>query len=107
MPWHVAAKGLDYVGGLLVAGGVLLTLMGIVYTTYLPSNSPYVIGPLVSGIVLLICFGVWENVSNVPYKLCPPQIFSHHRGRAFTAPFILGAIVTSKFSISTAKKKTC
>jgi hypothetical protein len=37
---------------------------------------------------------VWENVSNVPYKLCPPSIFSHNNGRAFTAPFILGAVVT-------------
>ncbi|RDW92132.1 hypothetical protein BP5796_01526 [Coleophoma crateriformis] len=94
VPWKQAIQGLDYVGALLVTGGVLLTLMGIVYTTYLPSNSPFVLGPLISGIGLLVMFGVWENVSNVPYKLCPPHIFSHNYGRAFSAPFILGAVVT-------------
>lgn len=92
--WKVALRGLDYVGALLVTAGVLLTLMGIVYTTYLPSTSALVLGPLISGIVLLIAFGVWENLSNVPYKLCPPEIFSDKRGRSFTAPFIFGAIVT-------------
>lgn len=94
VPWTVALRGLDYVGAFLVTGGVLLTLMGIVYTTYLPAKSGIVLGPLCSGIFLLICFGVWENVSNVPYKLCPPSIFSYHWGRSFTVPFIFGAIIT-------------
>jgi hypothetical protein len=97
VPWHVAIKGLDYGGAFLVTGGVLLTLMGIVYTTYLPANSALVLGPLISGIVLLILFGIYENVvsdERVPYKLCPPYIFSANYGRAFTAPFILGAVVT-------------
>ncbi|RDW79736.1 hypothetical protein BP6252_04374 [Coleophoma cylindrospora] len=79
VPWKQAIQGLDYVGAFLVTGGVLLTLMG---------------RPLISGIGLLVMFGVWENVSNVPYKLCPPHIFSHNYGRAFSAPFILGAVVT-------------
>ncbi|CAK7222167.1 hypothetical protein SBRCBS47491_004777 [Sporothrix bragantina] len=94
VPWKQALKGLDYVGMVLVTGGVLLTLMGIVYTTYLPVKSALVLGPLISGIVLLIVFGVWENVSSVPYKLCPPAIFAHHWGRSFTVPFIFGAIIT-------------
>jgi MFS family permease len=94
VPWKVALRGLDYVGGLLVTGGVLLTLMGIVYTTYQPAKSAIVLGPLCSGIFLLILFGIWENVSSVPYKLCPPEIFSHHWGRSFTVPFMFGAIIT-------------
>jgi len=92
--WQEALRGLDYVGAVLVTGGVGLTLVGIVYTTYLPAKSALVLGPLCSGIVLLIVFGVWENVSTVPYKLCPPHIFSHNYGRSFTAPFIFGAVVT-------------
>jgi MFS family permease len=48
VPWKVAVKGLDYVGAVLVTGGVLLTLMGIVYTTYLPAKSALVLGPLVN-----------------------------------------------------------
>jgi len=94
VPWDVALRGLDYIGALLVTGGVLLTLVGIVYTTYLPAKSALVLGPLCTGLFLLICFGVWENVSNVPYKLCPPEIFSYHWGRSFTVPFIFGAIIT-------------
>ncbi len=92
--WHDAIRGLDYVGMLLVTGGVLLTLVGIVYTTYKKASSAIVLAPLCSGIFLLICFGIWENVSSVPYKLCPPEIFAHHWGRTFTVPFIFGAIIT-------------
>ena len=80
VPWKTALKGLDYVGMLLVTGGVALTLIGIVYTTYRPASSAIVLGPLISGIALCAIFGVWENVSNVPYKLCPPAIFSYHWG---------------------------
>jgi MFS family permease len=94
VPWKQALKGLDYVGAFLVTFGVGLTLVGIVYTTYLPAKSVHVLAPLCTGIALLVAFGVWENVSNVPYKLCPPSIFSHNYGRSFTAPFIFGAIVT-------------
>ncbi|KAI1623928.1 fungal trichothecene efflux pump-domain-containing protein [Exophiala viscosa] len=94
VPWRAAFAGLDYVGGLLVTSGVLLTLMGIVYTTYLPAKSALVLGPLCTGIFLLIVFGIWENLSSVPYKLCPPAIFSYHYGRAFTVPFMFGAVIT-------------
>lgn len=94
VPWKTALKGLDYIGMVLVTGGVALTLIGIVYTTYQPASSAIVLGPLISGICLLAVFGVWENVSSVPYKLCPPAIFSYHWGRAFTVPFIFGAIIT-------------
>lgn len=94
VPWRTALKGLDYFGALLVTGGVALTLIGIVYTTYRSASSAIVLGPLCSGIALLICFGVWENVSKVPYKLCPPEIFSYHWGRSFTVPFVFGAIIT-------------
>ncbi|KIV99714.1 uncharacterized protein PV09_08644 [Verruconis gallopava] len=94
VPWKQAIAGLDYVGALLVTGGVALTLIGIVYTTYRNASSAIVLGPLCSGIGLLVLFGIWENVSSVPYKLCPPQIFSYHWGRSFTVPFMFGAVIT-------------
>ena len=77
VPWKVALRGLDCVGALLVTGGVLSVLVGIVYTTYTPADSAEVIAPIVVGVVLLVLFGIWENVSSVRYKLCPPHIFSH------------------------------
>jgi len=66
VPWKEALRGLDYVGAVLVTGGVGLTLVGIVYTTILPATDPHVLGPLISGLLLCAIFGVWENVSNVP-----------------------------------------
>jgi glucose-6-phosphate-specific signal transduction histidine kinase len=72
VPWKVAMKGLDYVGALLVTGGVLLTLMGIVYTTYLPAKSALVLGPLVSHASnsernrLLICYSALGSCFSLP-----------------------------------------
>ncbi|CAK7201502.1 hypothetical protein SEUCBS139899_004208 [Sporothrix eucalyptigena] len=92
--WKEALLGFDYGGAILVTSGLVLTLVGIVYSTTLASTSGLVVGPLVAGLVLLAFFGVWENISKATYKLCPPHIFTHHRGRAFTAPFIFGTVIT-------------
>jgi hypothetical protein len=94
VPWHEAYKGLDYVGALFIIPGICLVLVGIINTTYKSSSDVTVIAPLVVGFVLIACFGVWETVSNVPYKLCPPHLFRSHKGREFTAPFIVAFIVT-------------
>ncbi|KAF2790607.1 MFS general substrate transporter [Melanomma pulvis-pyrius CBS 109.77] len=94
IPWHEAYKGLDYVGAAIIVPGICLALVGIINTTYKPSSDPTVIGPMVVGFVLIAIFGVWETVSNVPYKLCPPHLFRSHNGREFTAPFIVAFIVT-------------
>lgn len=72
-PWKTALKGLDHIGALTVTSSVALTLIGIVYTSYRPAPSAIVLGPLISSICPLAVFGVWENFSNVPYKLCPLQ----------------------------------
>ncbi|KAH7121050.1 fungal trichothecene efflux pump [Dendryphion nanum] len=94
VPWSEAVKGLDYVGTALILPGICLTLVGIINTTYKSAKDATVIGPLVSGLILVAAFGVWETASNVPYKLCPPHLFRSHNGREFTAPFIVAFIVT-------------
>ncbi|ORY06913.1 fungal trichothecene efflux pump [Clohesyomyces aquaticus] len=94
IPWSEAWKGLDYVGTAIIVPGICLTLVGIINTTYKKSSDVTVIAPMVVGFVLIAIFGVWETVSNVPYKLCPPHLFRSHKGREFTAPFIVAFIVT-------------
>lgn len=94
VPWDEAVKGLDYVGTTLIVPGIVLALVGIISTTYKPAADVTVIAPLVVGFVLIAAFGVWETVSNTKYKLCPPHLFRSHKGREFTAPFIVAFIVT-------------
>ncbi|KAH7377328.1 major facilitator superfamily domain-containing protein [Pyrenochaeta sp. MPI-SDFR-AT-0127] len=94
VPWHEAIKGLDYVGTALIVPGICLALVGIINTTYKPSSSVTVIAPMVVGFVLIAAFGVWETLSNTRFKLCPPHLFRSHKGREFTAPFIVAFIVT-------------
>jgi hypothetical protein len=94
VPWHEALRGADWVGAILSAFGLVLTLMGIIYTTYKPSTDIHVVAPMVIGFVLLIAFGLWEQFSKTKYKLCPPEIFVTHKGREFTVPFIVAFIVT-------------
>lgn len=68
--------------------------MGIVYTSYKPSNDVHVVAPLAVGFSILIVFALWEQFSKTKYKLCPPEIFKKHYGREFTAPFIVAFIIT-------------
>lgn len=94
VPWGEAVKGLDYIGTALVVPGIVLALVGIIQTTYKSSTDPTVIAPMVVGLVLVACFGVWETVSSTRFKLCPPHLFRADKGREFTAPFIVAFIVT-------------
>lgn len=94
VPWEEAVKGLDYVGAALIVPGICLTLVGIINTTFKPSNDVTVIAPIVSGFAAIIGFACWETWSGVKYPLCPPEIFRSHNGREFTVPFILAFIVT-------------
>ncbi|KAI4650616.1 hypothetical protein J4E93_002973 [Alternaria ventricosa] len=94
VPWSEAVRGLDYVGTALIVPGICLALVGIINTTYKPSSDVTVIAPMVVGFVLIAAFGVWETLSNTRFKLCPPHLFRSHKGREFTAPFIVAFIVT-------------
>ncbi|KAK4959113.1 hypothetical protein LTR10_003912 [Elasticomyces elasticus] len=94
VPWHEAIKQLDYVGMVTSTAAVALILSGIVYVQLLPANSPVVIGLLVSGFASLIFFGAWETFAKLRNPLAPTRLFTANKGRALTAPFIVGFVVT-------------
>lgn len=71
-----------------------MILSGIVYVGYLPSNSPRVVGLLVAGFACLVFFGLWETFANLKQPLTPTRLFTANKGRALTAPFIAGFVVT-------------
>lgn len=89
VPWHEGIKGLDYIGAFLIVAGTCISLVGIINTTFMKSNSVRVIAPLVVGLSLVALFAVWETFSKTKYKLCPPEIFRKNYGRAFSVPFVL------------------
>lgn len=72
----------------------ILILGGIVYVQYLPSNSPKVIGTLVAGFASLVFFGLWETFAPLKIPLAPTRLFTANKGRALTAPFVCGFVVT-------------
>src|SRR5262245_2175180 len=69
LPTKQAFKELDYVGAVLFILAATLILVGIVYTTTLPSDDPKVIGTLVSGFACLVVFGCWETFAPLKQPL--------------------------------------
>ena len=94
IPWGEAARHLDYVGIVTFTAAAAMILSGIVYVQLLPSNSPTVIGLLVAGFASLVFFGVWETVMDLREPIAPTRLFTAHKGRALTAPFVVGFVVT-------------
>ncbi|KAH4064038.1 hypothetical protein HBI52_036910 [Parastagonospora nodorum] len=94
LPTAQAFRELDYVGAILFIAAATLILVGIVYTTTLPSNDPKVIGTLVSGFVALVAFALWETFAPLKQPLTPTYVFTRDKGRELTAPFIVGFVVT-------------
>lgn len=94
IPWGQAVKHLDYVGIVTFTAAAAMILSGIVYVQYLPSNDPKVIGLLVAGFICLVFFILWETFMPLQEPLTPRRMFTHHKGRALTAPFIVGFVVT-------------
>ncbi|KAH7370985.1 fungal trichothecene efflux pump [Pyrenochaeta sp. MPI-SDFR-AT-0127] len=94
LPTKQAFQELDYVGAILFIASATLILVGIVYTTTLPSNDPKVIGTLVSGFITLVAFGLWETFAPLKQPLTPTHVFTRDKGRELTAPFIVGFVVT-------------
>jgi hypothetical protein len=94
LPTSQAFRELDYVGAVLFIGSATLILVGIVYTTTLPSNDPKVIGTLVAGFVTLVAFALWETFAPLKQPLTPTHVFTRDKGRELTAPFIVGFVVT-------------
>ncbi|KAF1943765.1 MFS general substrate transporter [Clathrospora elynae] len=94
LPTKQAFKELDYVGAILFTGSATLILVGIIYTTTIPSRDPKVIGTLVSGFVALVAFALWETFAPLKQPLTPTHVFTRDKGRELTAPFIVGFVVT-------------
>lgn len=94
IPWDQALKHLDYVGIVSFTAAAAMLLSGIVYAQLLPSSSPKVVGLLVAGLVSLVFFGVWETFATLKEPLAPTRLFTKNKGRALTAPFIAGFVVT-------------
>jgi hypothetical protein len=94
LPTKQAFKELDYAGAILFILSATLILVGIVYTTTLPSNDPKVIGTLASGFGCLVIFIFWESFAPLKQPLTPTHVFTRDKGRELTAPFIVGFVVT-------------
>lgn len=86
-------KRIDYVGAFLSIGGVTLFLVGLQAGGYPdPWTAGRVLGPLISGIVLLILFPIWEAFGPHEFPMVPASIFSGQRvvALAFIIVFIAG-----------------
>ncbi|KAJ4290204.1 hypothetical protein N0V90_010419 [Kalmusia sp. IMI 367209] len=94
LPTEQAFKELDYVGATLFTLAATLILVGIVYSTTLPSDNPKVVGTLASGFACLIAFGCWETFAPLKQPLTPPHVFTRDKGRELTYPFVVGFVVT-------------
>lgn len=94
LPTAQAARELDWGGCALFIIAAALTLVGIVYTTTLPSTDPKVLGTLVSGLILLLIFALYETFVPLKQPLTPTRLFVKNHGRQLTAPFIVGFVVT-------------
>lgn len=89
-------KRVDYVGAFLSIGGVTLFLVGLQAGGYqFPWTDGRVLGPLISGIILLIAFPAWEVWGPHEYPMVPAVIF---RGqKVVTIGFIIVFIAGMNF----------
>ena len=94
LPTKQALKELDYGGAVLFIIATTLILTGINYTTVLPSSDPTVIGTLVAGFGLMVCFALYERYAPLKQPLTPTHVFTRNKGRALTAPFCAAFVVT-------------
>lgn len=94
IPWDVAVRRLDYVGIVSFTAAAAMILSGIVYVQLVPANDPRVIGLLVAGFACLVFFGLWETFAPIKEPLAPTRLFTANKGRALTAPFVVGFVVT-------------
>lgn len=92
--WHDAIRHLDYVGMITFTGAAAMVLSGIVYVQLVGSHDPKTIGLLVAGFACLVFFALWETFAPLKNPLAPTRLFTANKGRALTAPFIVGFVVT-------------
>lgn len=67
-------KEIDYIGGILSIGGMIMFLAGLQWGGYqYPWTSAHVLAPLIVGVVLLIAFCLWE-MYGAPHPMFPGRI---------------------------------
>lgn len=72
-------KRIDYVGGFLSIGGLLLFMMGVQWGGYQYTwHSAHVLAPLIIGLIMIIGFVVWET-KFVTYPMFPGKILQEPR----------------------------
>lgn len=72
-------RRIDYIGGFLSIGGLLLFMMGVQWGGYQYSwHSTHVLVPLILGLVMICCFIVWES-KFVKYPMFPGRILQEPR----------------------------
>jgi MFS family permease len=79
-------RRLDWLGTLLIVGGIALVTVGVDNTTNLGIGSPLTWAPFVAGVALLIGFGV--HIRRAPSPLVRPSLF---RDRQFVAMIAAGS----------------
>jgi hypothetical protein len=86
-------RRIDYMGALLSIGGVTLFLVGLQAGGYqFPWTSGKVLGPLISGLVMLVAFPLWEWLGPHDYPMVPRDLFKGQRvvALAFAIVFVAG-----------------
>lgn len=86
-------KRIDYVGAFLSIGGVTLFLVGLQAGGYqYPWTSGMVLGPLISGLILILLFPAWEWYGPHDFPLMPKAIFKGQRvvALAYIIVFVAG-----------------
>ncbi|CAK7229517.1 hypothetical protein SCUCBS95973_007250 [Sporothrix curviconia] len=77
---------IDFVGGLLSIGGIVLLVAGLLWGGYQYKwSSAHVVAPLVIGAVLLVAFAVWQT-KLAPYPMVPRHLVGHHHEGAAGPP---------------------
>ncbi|KAK5003666.1 hypothetical protein LTR28_009884, partial [Elasticomyces elasticus] len=94
IPWDQALKHLDWVGIVSFTLSAAMILSGIVYVELRPAGDPIITGLLVAGFGTLLFFALWETFAPLKEPLAPTRLFTKNKGRALTAPFIVGGVVT-------------
>ncbi|KIW76455.1 hypothetical protein Z517_11201 [Fonsecaea pedrosoi CBS 271.37] len=87
-------KGIDYIGIILFTGGNLLFLMGLSWGGgQYPWKSGHVIGCIVTGVVSLVAFVLYEIYSGVHRPLVPMDIFKNFQYDAIVVLTTVGGMI--------------
>ncbi|KAH8736418.1 fungal trichothecene efflux pump-domain-containing protein [Ilyonectria robusta] len=100
IPGSGLAPDFDYIGTAVYTGGLLVLMMGLNWGgSVYPWKSAHVIGAIVSGIVGLVLFVLWESYAKLKEPLVPMHLFKNQGWNAATILSGLGASVYYAFAL--------